>query len=409
MACAVLAAAGMAAQAVGPAYAASGRVTTAVDNGVTLVTPTRVLDTSVGRGANGPIPVHGAVTVQVEGVAGVPASNVYAVVLTVTVTRPTSPGYLSVYPDWATPGGTSSMNFAVGQSVASTVITPVNPNGRAVFYNGSSGTIQLAVDITGYTASVVGLAGPGGLENGAHNRILDTRTGLGAAGPVAGHGTLHLNVAGLYPMAAVSMVLLTLTATGARAPGYLTAYPDGTARPATSNLNFAAGQRVADTVLVPLGPDGLLDLYNGSTAPVQMIVDMSAYVPFGTVTGSGGLIPLTPTRLLDTGTSVGSPGPVAGHGSIHLVVLGHGGVPASGVRAVIMTLTVTHPSAAGFVSAAAGGGPASTTPAVVFAAGQTTANLVIVPVGPDGSVLLSNASAGPTQLIADVTGYITSG
>ena len=73
------------------------------------------------------------------------------------------------------------------------------------------------------------------------------------------------------------------------------------------------------------------------------------------------------------------------------------------------TLTVSHPCAAGFVSAAAGGGAASATPCLVFAAGQAMADLVVVAVGPDGSVLPSNGSAGATGLIADVTGYTTSG
>ena len=43
----------------------------------------------------------------------------------------------------------------------------------------------------------------------------------------------------------VSAVVLTLTTTGATAGGYLTAYPHGTARPATSNLNFSRGQTIA--------------------------------------------------------------------------------------------------------------------------------------------------------------------
>ncbi|WP_199808008.1 hypothetical protein, partial [Streptomyces sp. NRRL S-350] len=38
-------------------------------------------------------------------------------------------------------------------------------------------------------------------------------------------------------------------------------------------------------------------------------------------------------------------------------------------------------------------------------AGQTTPNLVVVPVGADGKVNLLNAGWGPTHLIADVFGY----
>ena len=41
-------------------------------------------------------------------------------------------------------------------------------------------------------------------------------------------------------------------------------------------------------------------------------------------------------------------------------------------------------------------------------AGQTVANLVVVPVGTDGNVMLFNGSPGATDLIADVVGYIKS-
>ena len=90
---------------------------------------------------------------------------------------------------------------------------------------------------------------------------------------------------------------------------------------------------MADPVLVPLGADGVLALYKGSGPPVEMVRDMAGYVPAGTVTGSGGLIPLSPTRLLDTRTNLGPSGPVAGHGVVDLAVDGHAGVPASGVSA----------------------------------------------------------------------------
>ena len=42
---------------------------------------------------------------------------------------------------------------------------------------------------------------------------------------------------------------------------------------------------------------------------------------------------------------------------------------------------------------------------VNFVAGRTVPNLVVVPVGADGTVSLDNVSAGSTQLLADVYGY----
>ena len=36
---------------------------------------------------------------------------------------------------------------------------------------------------------------------------------------------------------------------------------------------------------------------------------------------------------------------------------------------------------------------------------QTVPNLTLVPVGPDGSIKITNTSSGSVQIIADVAGY----
>ena len=63
-----------------------------------LVTPFRVLDTRSGVGAPRTVIGPGAsVTVQVEGVGGVPATGVAAVVVNVTAVSPTRAGYLAAF------------------------------------------------------------------------------------------------------------------------------------------------------------------------------------------------------------------------------------------------------------------------------------------------------------------------
>ena len=114
---------------------------------------------------------------------------------------------------------------------------------------------------------------------------------------------------------------------------------------------------------------------------------------------------LGPVRLLDTRTALGAAGPVAAGGSVALPVTGHGGVPASGVSAVVLTVTVTQPGRAGYLTAYPDGGARPTVSNLNFTAGQTVANLVIVPVGADGKIRLYNGSPGTVQLIADIAGY----
>ena len=90
---------------------------------------------------------------------------------------------------------------------------------------------------------------------------------------------------------------------------------------------------------------------------------------------------------------------------MHLSVLGRGPVPSSGVSAVLVNVTAVGPTGPGYVTVYPDGGSAPTASNVNFAAGQTAANLVLVPVGADGMVALRNGSARPVNLLADVVGY----
>jgi ABC-type branched-subunit amino acid transport system substrate-binding protein len=68
-------------------------------------------------------------------------------------------------------------------------------------------------------------------------------------------------------------VALSVTVTGQTRAGFVTAYPDGVSRPTSSNVNFDAGATTSNLVVVPVGPDGYVDLYNGSIATVQIVVN----------------------------------------------------------------------------------------------------------------------------------------
>jgi hypothetical protein len=147
-------------------------------------------------------------------------------------------------------------------------------------------------------------------------------------------------------------------------------------------------------------------LYNASAGTVQLIADLTGYYVGGTPTAAGAFGVVSPSRALDTRSGVGAPkAAVKAKGVVAFKVAGVGGVPASGVSAVALTVTVTAPAAAGNVTAYGDGSARPGTSNLNFVRGQTVANLVIVPVGSDGKVALYNASAGTVQLIADLTGY----
>jgi hypothetical protein len=70
-----------------------------------------------------------------------------------------------------------------------------------------------------------------------------------------------------------------------RPPRVPTVWPSGTTRQQTSSLNFQAGQNIRNLVVVPVGADGKIQLYNGSAGTVQLVADVTGYI-IGTTTAT---------------------------------------------------------------------------------------------------------------------------
>jgi hypothetical protein len=80
---------------------------------------------------------------------------------------------------------------------------------------------------------------------------------------------------GGVPADATALVY-NLTVTGPTASSYLTVYPAGTTRPAVSNINFTAGQTLANSGTTKLGTSGRLAIYNNSGS-THVILDVAGY------------------------------------------------------------------------------------------------------------------------------------
>lgn len=370
------------------------------------LTPTRLLDTRSGMGAaRHPVVAGGVVNLSVAGHGGIPSSGVAAVAVNLTTTDATTGGYLRAWGDGLPEPATSNLNFAPGQSTAATAIVPVGAGGRIALRNGSSGTVDLIADVTGYYLSGRATT-PGSYSPLPPARLLDTRAGTGATKrAVPAGGTVRLHVAGVagLPASGLSATALTVTVTAPQHSGYLSAYADGHTRPATSILNFPAGRTVANAALTQIGSDGYLDLYNGSTGTVQLVVDVTGYYQAGTATATGAYTPTTPTRILDTRTGHGANSLAAG-ASITLHVAGTNSVPATATSAAI-NLTVSHPASGGYLTIYPIGTTRPATSTLNFTTDQTVANLAITKLGTNGTVTISNSAHTSVNVIADLTGY----
>src|SRR5664279_4276510 len=338
-------------------------VPAAVPGSFVSLNPARLLDTRGGFGAAGPVPGNGSISVQITGAAGVPATVVSAVVLNVTVTSPVGNGFITVYPEGTSTHNASNLNFLTGQTIPNLVVVPLGTNGKIRLANGSPGTTQLIADVAVYYLSGAPTA-PGTFQSLNPARVLDTRGGFGAAGPVPGNGSISVQITGAagVPATGASAVVLNFTVTSPAGNGFITVYPDGTSTPNASNLNFLTGQTIPNLVVVPLGTKGKIRLANGSPGTTQLIADVAGYYLSGAPTAPGTFQSLNPARLLHTRGRFGAAGPVPGNGSISVQITGAAGVPATGVSAVVLHVTVTSPAGYGFITVYPDGTGAPTAP-----------------------------------------------
>ena len=350
----------------------------------------------------------GSVTeVVVAGRGGVPA-DAAAVGLNLTVAGAKAAGYVTAWPCGRDKPNASNVNFALGATVANSVLVKVGDGGKVCVF--SEVATDLIIDVAGY------------FPNGASfvaiepARFVDTRTPggrtidgtLAAGGPRTAGSVTDIAVGGRSGVpAGASAVALNLTATGTLAAGYLTVWPCGDEMPNASNLNFDAGATVANSALVKLGDGGKVCVF--SDVATDLIVDVTGYFPAST---SPEFAALRPGRIVDTRKPGGRTidGVVAAVGAreagstTEVVVGGRAGVAADAV-AVGLNLTVTGSTAAGYVTVWPCGTEMPNASNLNFAAGTTVANAALVRIGYGGKVCVFTEAA--TDLIIDVTGYFT--
>ena len=380
--------------------------------------PTRLLDTRSGKGGTtGPIAAHATVKLQITGVNGVPTSDVTAVVLNVTAVAPTVNGVATVYPDGGALPVASNLNWHGGETEPNLVVAPVGSDGEVDIWNGSNGTVQFLADEAGYFTSA-DTAGVSTYTAAGPVRAMDTRVGTGGVpvAKVAAQGTVSLQVGGatfgpagsqVTIPTGITAVAMNVTVTNPAAFGYLTVYPNetstGTASttPIVSNLNFGGNETIANMVIVPVGPDGVVDFFNGSNrGATDVIADIAGY--FGSGTGGAKYHAVGPARLLDTRSGLGEDSvtgkAIAGKGRLTLPL-------PSSYSAVVANLTVVSPVSNGYVSGFAAGGTLPLVSNLNFFTNETIPNLAIIP--SNGGVTLYNAGSGSTQLILDMAGYFS--
>ena len=369
-------------------------------SGFVALAPTRVLDTRDGTGGrSAPLGPQESWKFSLAGRFGVPVDAV-AVALNVTAVDATAATYVTVHPFAETRPSSSNLNPVPGQVTPNLVVARVGMDGAVVLYN-NSGTVNLIADIVGYfiPGSDVGLLA---IDPA---RLLDTRDGTGDRFGAIGEGeSIDVQVTGRGGVPAdAQAVVLNVTATEPTAASYLTVWPSGDARPVASSVNMSPGQTVPNLIIARVGEGGRVSVFNNAGSTHVVIDVLGAFTPGATAR----FVPLSPARALDTRDGVGASRARLGRAPLPLGLAGRCGVPASGVSAVLLNVTVVSPSAGTYVTVFPSGRERPLASNLNATAGQVVPNMVLARLGPDGGASIYNNS-GDLDLVADVMGYFTS-
>ncbi|MFK8024327.1 MAG: DUF1501 domain-containing protein [Ilumatobacter sp.] len=256
----------------------------------------------------------------------------------------------------------------------------------------------------GSSAAVTATA-PSAFEAVTPERIFDSRTGLGGPRGRIGPGeTIRVAVSGAGPVPAdATAVAVNVTAVYPTADSYLTVYPTGEELPDSSTLNPRPGIVTPNSTIVGVGSDGTISIFNRHGHADVLVDVMGVFVPGGGERGR--FQPLSPSRLLDTRDGNGvAKRRIRQRSSTSLQVTGRGGVPSSGVDAVVVNLLAIRPNGEGWVVGWPSGEPMPVVSNVQYQTGRTVPTLAVVKVGQGGRIDLM-ASDGDLDMVVDVVGF----
>ncbi|MCC8242700.1 hypothetical protein [Saccharothrix luteola] len=363
---------------------------------VPFASPVRTVDTRNGTGgvtgARGP----GSTTVfTAAGLGGVPATGATAVLLDVTPVGPTAATYLTLWADGTPRPGTATINVAANNpTVSLTALVPLGANGKFQLYN-SAGSVHVVIDVHGYFTSTAG-SGRGGFVPVAQSVLFDTTTGIAVPkATIAARSSLTVQVTGGSVPATANAVYLNVVVSNATSASWLRAVPEGSTGGATS-IDFASGTTSSGLVVKP-GANGRVTIYNASSGSINLRAHTYGYFSASSTEGAG-YRPAT-GRLINGAE-------LAANGHLDVQVAGLLGMPAKGVSAVALNLSVSGPTGYGYYRAwPLGAAEPSTSSFNHFAPNQTKSDMALVEPGVEGRIRIKNVSTGTVRLFVDIQGW----
>jgi len=253
----------------------------AAAGGFVAVPGKRVLDTRTGLGAPAVSLGNGqSITTQITGQNGVPAGATAVAANFIVVNQTTSAGFITPYAAGSTkpsnslnyPGDARGLATSIGAQVG------LSTTGKLAITatTGTGGDIDVIVDIQGYFTK----SDNGAVFTPAAARIADTR--ISPYNVVQGGAEVSIPVAGVKGIPAsgsgLTAVAMTLSAiNGSTVGGSAVVWPDGTAAPATTSINYVPSNIRSNTVIAQVGTNGKIRIKNNGTNPIHFILDLQGW------------------------------------------------------------------------------------------------------------------------------------
>jgi hypothetical protein len=351
--------------------------------------PIRAIDTRegarLGRGQVLRVPLAGLVT-----------SGARAAVIDLAAVDPAGNGFLTAWScDEAMPP-TSTLNYVAGATRATHAVVTLSADDSICVF--SMIEPDVLVDVTGsYTTDPSALL----FHPQPPTRIYDSRLSGGAW---SANETRAISVP-----AGSAAVAINVTITEPAASGFVTVFPCQADLPVVSNLNYVAGQVVANLVQIGAANEQVC-VY--SRARTHIVIDLQ-----GTYDGNDDGLhyqAVAPTRLVDTRSGVGS---VFGRVAMDLASLGPypsnapvatSAVPGN-VEALMVSMIAVSPRASGWAEIGPCVEPAASTPytssTLNFVTADVVANQAITPTKLATGLDICTFATSPAFHVVDLTGW----
>lgn len=250
----------------------------AVPGGYRPVPLQRIFDTRAA--GSHPLASGDMVNVPVTGRGAIPASNVSAGAVNLTVLSPAGTGSVSVFPAGTAWDTSTTASFTTGRTEQTMLTAQLGTDGAFTVRNDTGTAVQLIIDIAGYY-----LAGSppvaGGYVPMARDRIFDTREYLpfqgGELRAVPTLGTSMYFLGTKTPDWGLRAETILLTVVSPSQSGSVSVYAGHRNFDGKATVSFTAGRTAQRLVTVRIPQDGEIQIRNNSSATLSVIADVEGY------------------------------------------------------------------------------------------------------------------------------------